>query len=95
MKEEQTIVYFLQSVHHFDKFYVGITRLSRKSLRLEEHNRGQARATKKYIPWIYVHIEIYDSKSEAVTREYYLKSIHGYKERRQLCDQYKKEMLSG
>jgi len=85
-----TLVYFLQSVSNPDRFYVGITLKKRKDERLEEHNRGQTQSTRGYVPWVCIHTEVCNTKSEAQKREWYLKSIRGYRERKDICETYRK-----
>jgi putative endonuclease len=42
---------------------------------LEYHNSGHTKSTKAYIPWEIVYYEEYNTKSEAIKREYALKRI--------------------
>ena len=67
-------VYVLYS-DGFDKHYVGLSENVDK--RLKEHNEGQNKSTKPYIPWRVVHLEEYKTRNEARTREKYLKSASG------------------
>ena len=46
--------------------------------RLKEHNNGKVRATKSRRPLIIHYFETFESKSEAVKRELFFKSIDGY-----------------
>jgi putative endonuclease len=55
------------------KRYVGHTAKD-PQIRLNEHNRGSNRFTKGNGPFAIVHIESYDSKTEARKRELFLKS---------------------
>jgi putative endonuclease len=82
------ILYILQSLSYKDKFYVGIT--DRENERLKEHNRGQTISTKKYLPWQVIYIEKFETKSDSMKREKYLKSLQGYKERLGIIEKYKK-----
>ena len=59
----------------FDKYYVGLSENVDK--RLKEHNEGQNKSTKPYIPWWVAHLEEYKTRNEARTREKYLKSASG------------------
>ena len=59
----------------FDRYYVGLSENVDK--RLKEHNEGQNKSTKPYIPWRVVHLEEYKTRNEARTREKYLKSASG------------------
>ena len=64
-------VYILQSLA--DKsFYIGFTKNT--VTRLNEHNSGKSTYTRKKIPWKLVYTEKYESKSEAIKREKFLKS---------------------
>ncbi len=53
-------------------YYTGTTNDIKR--RLEEHNRGKSIATKKRGPWQLVYTEIFQTRSEAMKREYYIKS---------------------
>ncbi len=68
------IVYVLSSIKT-KKSYVGFT--DNLERRLEEHNKGRTYFTKQYMPWKVIHTEFFDSLSEAVKREDYLKSSSG------------------
>jgi putative endonuclease len=67
--------YILKSLKD-DKYYYGHT--GDLNLRLQEHNNGKVRATKGRRPFIMHHFETFDTKSEAVKREMFFKSIDGY-----------------
>jgi len=54
-----------------DKYYVGHTH--DLDLRLQRHNDGWTRSTKFGIPWKLVYSEEYETKSEAIKREYEIK----------------------
>ncbi len=69
-------VYILKS-ESSPKSYVGIT--SNLERRLREHNSGKNFYTKRYLPWIMIYIEKYDSLLSARSREKYLKSAAGRK----------------
>jgi len=56
-----------------DRYYTGST--SNLENRLIHHNSGHSRSTKAYIPWEIVYFEEYETKSEAIRREYALKRI--------------------
>ena len=47
--------------------------------RLKAHNQGKVRSTKAYRPWKLIYHEAFESKSEAIRREMFFKSIQGYK----------------
>jgi putative endonuclease len=55
--------------------YVGHTSDLQK--RVVEHNRGKSLSTKGKRPWSLLYSEEYASRSEAVSREKYFKSIKG------------------
>ena len=66
-------VYILKSVKFEGKTYVGFT--SDINARLIAHNHPQNRGwTKRYQPWDILHIEVFDTKKEAMIREKYFKS---------------------
>ncbi len=69
-------VYVLYSVK-FDKIYIGHTSDIEK--RLLQHNSGKHRYTKRYIPWIIIYFEKFDTRAEAMKREKELKSHQGRK----------------
>ena len=57
----------------FDKFYIGST--SNLKNRINKHNIGGSKYTKPYKPWKLVYQERYYTRSEAVKRERFLKSM--------------------
>ena len=59
------------------KRYVGSTQDVHK--RLFEHNRGSNKFTKGGIPWKLIYTEEFQTKSESLKREKYLKSGQGRK----------------
>ena len=63
-------VYILRSLKE-GSFYIGYT--DNLDRRLEEHNLGKARYTKKKKPWEIFYFEIFRSKREALKREKFLK----------------------
>jgi putative endonuclease len=67
--------YILKSTKD-NKFYYGHT--ADFKLRLLEHNRGKVKATKNRRPLNLHYFEIFSSRSEAVQRELFFKSISGY-----------------
>jgi putative endonuclease len=42
--------------------------------RLHRHNAGNSKATRHGVPWSLIHTENFESRSEAVRRELYLKT---------------------
>ena len=68
-------VYVLYSIK-FDKIYIGYT--SNLKQRILSHNYlGKKGYTIRYRPWTVVHIEQFQTKSEAMKREKHLKSGQG------------------
>ena len=61
----------------FDRIYIGQTNDYKK--RLVRHNSGKHRYTKRYIPWIIIHLEEFKTRSEAMKREKELKTHQGRK----------------
>jgi putative endonuclease len=47
--------------------------------RLKKHNLGKVRYTKGRRPWKIVYSESFNTKSEAYRREFFFKSIEGYR----------------
>ena len=47
--------------------------------RLRRHNKGDYRFTKGHRPWQLIHVENFESRSEAMKREKFLKSGQGRK----------------
>jgi putative endonuclease len=67
-------IYVLRSID-FNRNYVGFTTNIEK--RLEEHNSGKTKSTKPYRPWKILFSERFDTKTEALLREKFLKSGQG------------------
>jgi putative endonuclease len=67
--------YILQSLKDH-KFYYGHT--FNLDIRLKEHNTGKVRATKGRRPFKVHYTETFLTKSEAIKRELFFKSIDGY-----------------
>jgi putative endonuclease len=42
--------------------------------RLYRHNAGESKSTKHGVPWRLIHFETYQTRSEAIRRERYLKT---------------------
>jgi len=71
------IVYILYS-EKFDKTYIGFT--SSLIERFKSHNLlAKTGYTTKYRPWVVSHIEVFETKTDAIKREKWLKSGHGRK----------------
>jgi len=60
----------------FNKHYYGHT--SNLNKRLDEHNNGLSNFTKKFIPWDLVYFEKFSTRSEAMKREKFFKSLSGF-----------------
>jgi len=58
------------------KHYYGST--SNLQERLKVHNSGKVRYTKGHRPWIIHYSEEFETRSEAVKREQFFKTIDGY-----------------
>ncbi|MBP9761148.1 MAG: GIY-YIG nuclease family protein [Candidatus Magasanikbacteria bacterium] len=71
------IVYFLESMYHPDRHYIGYTTDLKK--RLSYHNAGINQSTKRYRPWKIIYAEAYLTKKDALGREKFLKSGSGWK----------------
>ncbi len=69
-------VYILRSDTYGTR-YVGSAEHVEK--RVEEHNQGRCRYTSGRRPWKLVHYETYQTRSEAMKREHFLKSGQGRK----------------
>jgi len=67
--------YILKSNSH-NKHYFGHT--SNLEKRLVDHNLGLSTFTKIYIPWDLVYFEEFSSRSAAMKREKFFKSLDGY-----------------
>ena len=63
-------VYILQSQAD-SSYYIGYT--NNLDARLDRHNSGRTRYTSKKRPWKIVYVEQFDTKTEALKRERFLK----------------------
>lgn len=63
-------VYLLQSDVD-SSFYVGYT--ENLEQRLKQHNSGESKYTSRKVPWKLVYFENFETKSEALKRECFLK----------------------
>ena len=64
-------VYILQSGVD-ESFYIGFTENLEK--RLNQHNNGESSYTSRKIPWKLVYFEEYNTKTDAIKRERFLKA---------------------
>ena len=67
--------YILKSLKD-QKYYYG--HASNLDLRLKQHNYGKVKATKGRRPLIIHYFEAFSTKTEAIKRELFFKSIDGY-----------------
>jgi putative endonuclease len=64
------MTYIIQSqVSH--RYYTGSTEDLKN--RLEEHNAGETKSTRKGIPWKIVHVEEFQTRAEAIKKEKLIK----------------------
>jgi putative endonuclease len=71
------VVYILRSEMH-QKIYIGCT--SNLIQRFYSHNFLSKKGyTKRFRPWVVIHLEFFDSKKNALKRERFLKSGVGRK----------------
>ena len=63
-------VYILYS-ENYDRYYIGQT--DTIEARLKRHNAGEVKSTKHYNPWILKYTEKFESRSDAMKREKFLK----------------------
>ncbi|HCE59071.1 MAG TPA: excinuclease ABC subunit C [Prolixibacteraceae bacterium] len=69
--------YFAYVIYSADykRFYKG--HCKNLDVRLDQHNKGQTKSTKPFVPWELVYTEQFDSKEDAILREKYLKTAAG------------------
>ncbi len=84
-------VYILYSTND-DKLYVGCT--SNLEKRLERHNSGYVQATRHRAPLVLIHSEIFQNKTSAFSRERFLKSLWGSREKKNILKKYKQSRAS-
>jgi putative endonuclease len=77
-------MYYLYILQSNDRahYYIGATK--NLSNRLAQHNNGNSKSTKPYRPWLIIYSEEYNTKQDAMKREYYLKSPKGYLEKKKI-----------
>ena len=68
-------VYVLKS-QIFDRHYIGSC--ENLDVRLKRHNAGKVRSSKAYRPYQVIYSEAYDTRSQALKREKFFKTIDGY-----------------
>lgn len=74
-------VYILQGLND-KKFYIGCTANIEK--RLKRHNTGSNSSTRYRKPFKLIHSEKFSNKHEALKKEFYLKSLKGFLEKKKL-----------
>ena len=77
-------MYYLYIIQSLDRLHFYIGSSSDVESRLVKHNQGASKSTRPFRPWEVIYLEAYSSKSEAVRREYFLKSPRGYLEKKAL-----------
>lgn len=79
------VVYVLYSKKD-EKLYIGCTSDIKK--RFEKHEAGHVPATAHRRPLVLIHTEIHDSKSKAFSRERFLKTLWGSREKKKILQKY-------
>jgi putative endonuclease len=74
-----------------NRYYTGYTIDLKR--RLDRHNSGYSKATKKRKPFKLVYCESYQNKNEAIKREYFLKNKIGGPTKKNLVENFPKEEL--
>lgn len=70
-----TYVYVLRSKASPSQLYIGFTKDLKQ--RIKDHNRGQSRHTKKFVPWQVIYAAMFVDKQKALNFERYLKTASG------------------
>ncbi|MCC6289715.1 MAG: GIY-YIG nuclease family protein [Chitinophagaceae bacterium] len=73
---ERFYVYILQSMKDFS-FYIG--QCSDLDKRMSKHTDGLSKYTATKRPWKLVYFELYKTRTEAITREKYIKAMKSKK----------------
>jgi putative endonuclease len=71
---EKMYVYVIKSKEN-NRLYIGVA--ENIALRLQQHNSGNCKSTKPYVPWELVRTEEYKDKILSLKREKFLKSGKG------------------
>ena len=80
------VVYILYS-KEFKKNYTGV--ITDLISRFKSHNKLANKGwTKAYRPWMVIHIEVFNSKNEALKREKFFKSGQGRVEKAKIIDTF-------
>jgi len=73
------------------RFYTGVTKDLKD--RIKRHDENRSLSTKNRGPYDLVYYEIYDSRSDAMKRERYLKSLEGGPMKKVLVEEFDQEKL--
>ena len=92
MEQQIFFVYILQSLKDFS-FYVG--QCNDLDYRMSKHTDGMSKYTKSKRPLRLVYFEVFQSRSEVITREKEIKSKKSRKYIEQLISNWKKDIESG
>ncbi len=76
-------VYILYSIKS-DRYYIGQT--NNLQDRIRRHNSGYVKSTKSFGPWELVYNEVFQSRTDSVIRENYLKRLKSKKSIKKLVD---------
>ena len=86
----QYYTYILQS-HQDSRLYFGQTQNLEK--RLQEHNSGQSKYTKPYLPWDIVAYKAFTDRKQALKFEKMLKNLHSRERVRNFISSYNFTLL--
>ena len=70
-------MYFVYAIYSDSRNYLYVGLSDNVERRLREHNSGKNRTTRPYRPFRLIHMESFNSRSEARAREIILKSGQG------------------
>ena len=70
-------MYFVYAIYSESRNYLYVGLSDNVERRLKEHNSGKNRTTRAYRPFRLIHMESFNSRSEARAREIILKSGYG------------------
>ncbi|ETB64006.1 TPA: excinuclease ABC subunit C [Candidatus Nomurabacteria bacterium] len=74
-----------------NKLYVGCS--NDVSKRIKEHNSGKVFATKNRRPFVIIHTEEFENKTDAFNRERYLKSLWSARFKKKILEEYKQNSV--
>ena len=78
-------VYFIESISS-EEYYIGYSTNLRQ--RIQAHNEGKNRSTKRYKPWRLIFYEAYRDEHDAKRREKYLKTSQGSRALKRMLKEY-------